>query len=330
MVSIKDVAQAAGVSVSTVSHVVNNTRFVAPQTRAAVEKAVGELGYQPSYLARALKSNRTRTLGMLVTSSTNPFFAEVVSGVEEGCFREGYSLILCNSGDQPGRQRTYLETLMQKRIDALAVMTTSREDGFQAELERLGTLPRVVLDSAPMPHACAIGDDSVTGGRLAAEHLVSRGHGRVGCLTGPANHPRSAERLRGFEAAIRATGLALEPAQVIASTLSAPGGHSAMKRLAAAGPLPTAVFAFNDLMAMGAYRAISELGLSVPGDVSVIGYDDLEIARYMVPALTTIRQPGFDLGLEAAEILIGHLENGTALPEVVRKTPELVARDSVR
>ena len=198
MVSIKDVARAAGVSVSTVSHVVNKTRFVAPDTRAAVEKAVSELGYQPSYLARALKSKRTRTLGMLVTSSTNPFFAEIVSGVEEGCFRAGYSLILCNSGDQPGRQLTYLQTLMQKRIDALAVMTVDRDEDFQAELDRLTSLPSAVLDSAPMPNACAVGDDSILGGKLAGEALISHGHKRIGCLTGPINHSRYVDRLTGL------------------------------------------------------------------------------------------------------------------------------------
>lgn len=330
MVSIKDVAKAAGVSVSTVSHVINKTRFVSPETTAAVTKAVDEMGYQPSYLARALKSKRTQTLGMLVTSSTNPFFAEVISGVEEGCFRAGYSLILCNCGEQPGRQSSYLGTLMQKRIDGLAVMTTNRDEDFQTELDRLGTMPRVVLDSAPMPHACAIGDDSVTGGLLAAEFLTSRGHSSIGCLTGPVTHPRSQDRLDGFEAGLRASGLSLERDLVVAGDLTAHGGYEAMRRLLDAARAPTAVFAFNDLMAMGAYRAILERGLSIPQDISVVGYDDLEIATYMVPALTTIHQPGFALGLEAAEILIGNLEQGSDLPEIIRKTPELVVRDSVR
>lgn len=330
MVSIKDVAKAAGVSVSTVSHVINKTRFVSPETAAAVTTAVDEMGYQPSYLARALKSKRTQTLGMLVTSSTNPFFAEVISGVEEGCFRAGYSLILCNCGEQPGRQRSYLETLMQKRIDGLAVMTTRRDDDFQTELGRLGTMPRVVLDSATMEHACAIGDDSVTGGRLAAEFLISREHTSIGCLTGPVTHPRSKDRFAGFEAGLRAVGLSLNHDLVVAGDLTAHGGYEAMQRLLENGNVPTAIFAFNDLMAMGAYRAILERGLSIPEDISIVGYDDLEIAAFMVPALTTIRQPGFDLGLEAAEILTSNLENGSELPEIIRKTPELVVRDSVR
>lgn len=321
---------AASVSVSTVSHVINKTRFVSPEVTTAVEKAIAELGYQPSYLARALKSKRTRTLGMLVTSSTNPFFAEVISGVEEGCFRAGYSLILCNCGTQPGRQESYLETLMQKRIDGLAVMTTSRDEDFQQGIDRLGEMPRVVLDSAPMNHACAIGDDSVTGGRLAAEYLLARGHRRLACVTGPVNHPRSLERLSGFKSTLAAEGHSLPPELIETGDLTARGGYEAMQSLLTRGAPPTALFAFNDLMAMGAYRAIFERGLSVPADISVIGYDDLEIAAYMAPPLTTIHQPGFELGLEAAEILIQNLETGATLPEVIRKTPELVVRDSVR
>ncbi|NDR59331.1 substrate-binding domain-containing protein [Aliiruegeria sabulilitoris] len=329
MASIKDVAKTAGVSVSTVSHVVNKTRYVAPHTRAAVEKAVAEHAYQPSFLARALKSKRTRTLGMLVTSSTNPFFAEIISGVEEGCFQAGYSLILCNSGDQPGRQLTYLQTLMQKRIDALVVMTVNRDEDFQAELDRLSSLPRAMLDSEPMPNVCAIGDDSIRGGKLAGEALVAHGHSRIGCLTGPINHARSADRLDGFSQALDAAGLSLDPELVITGDLSARGGHEAMTQMLERTSPPTAVFAFNDLMAMGAYRAIAERGLRIPEDISVIGYDDVEIASYLYPALTTIRQPGFGLGLEAAELLIGHLERGDELPALIRKPPELINRDSL-
>ena len=330
MVSIKDVAKAAGVSVSTVSHVINETRFVAPETKENVKQAIRELGYQPSSLARALKVNRTKTIGMLVTSGTNPFFAEVVTGVEEGCFRNGYSLILCNSGNQPGRQSTYLDTLMQKRIDALVVMTVHRDPEFQAALERLDKLPKVILDSEPFPNACAIGDDSVLGGRLAASLLIDRGYEQIGCLTGPEGHPRSLERFRGFEEAMQEAEKPVRPEWIVGDSLSALGGYRAMNRLLDGGPVPRALFAFNDLMAMGAYRAIMERGLSIPEDISMVGYDDLEIASYLVPALTTIRQPSFDLGLEAAGILIRHLERKAAIPPLIQLTPELVVRDSVQ
>ncbi|MCP3870551.1 MAG: substrate-binding domain-containing protein [Gammaproteobacteria bacterium] len=329
MSSIKDVARAAGVSVSTVSHVINETRFVALETRENVERAIRELGYQPNSLARALRSKRTKTIGMLVTSSTNPFFAEVVSGVEEECFRRGYSLILCISRDQHGRQLTYLNMLMQKRIDALVIMTVSRDPDFQQALGSLGSLPKVILDSEPFPNACAIGDDSVLGGRQATDYLIERGFREIGCLTGPQNHPRSRDRFCGFE---KAMGVAEQPIKmdwIVANDLTAQGGYEAMTRILNAGPQPQAVFAFNDLMALGAYRAVMERGLSIPDDISVVGYDDLEIAKLLFPALTTIRQPSFELGLEAAQILIRHLENKVEIPPQIQLIPKLIIRNSV-
>lgn len=330
MVSTKDVARVAGVSVSTVSHVVNETRFVAPQTKQNVQEAIRELGYQPSSLARALKSNRTKAIGMLVASSTNPFFAEVVRGVEEGCYRSGYSLILCNSGEQPGRQSSYLDTLRQKRVGGLVVMTVNRGPKFQQTLGSFVDLPKVVLDSKPFPNACAIGDDSVLGGRLATEYLIERGLKRIGCLTGPKDHSLSRERLSGFKAAMHDAGLEIVPDWIVATELTAFGGYNATTQMLDTAERPQAVFAFNDLMAMGAYRAVMERGLSIPDDISIVGYDDLEIASYMFPSLTTIRQPSFDLGLEAAEILIRNLETKAEIPSVIHLTPELVIRDSVK
>lgn len=330
MVSIKDVAREAGVSVSTVSHVVNQTRFVAPETRANVEDAIGMLGYQPSSLARALKMKRSHTIGMLVTNSTNPFFAEVVHGVEEGCFRNNFSLILCNSGDEPERQESYLVTLMQKQIDALLVMTTNSNAHFYAKLSELKDLPKVILDSEPGLDACTIGDDSVLGGRMATEFLIGQGFENIGCLTGPKGHPRSRDRFRGFQSAMQDAGLVVNPDWIEPGELTAQGGHDAMQNILAAGTHPDALFAFNDLMAMGAYRAIKEHGLTIPDDISVIGYDDLEVAGYLMPPLTTISQPSFELGLKAAEVLIDFLEKKVDMPPVIQFTPELVTRDSVK
>ncbi len=330
MISIKDVAKAAGVSVTTVSHVINSTRFVAPQTRKKVEQAVQDLGYQPSSLARALKVKSTRTIGMLVSSSTNPFFAEVVRGVEEGCFQKGYSLILCNSGDEHERHLAYLKTLMQKRIDALVVMTTSSDKIFYDKLRSLDTLPKVLLDAELGLDACAIGDDSILGGQLATNHLIEAGFKEIGCLTGPDGHPRSRDRYRGFEQAMEQSGLELRADWVASDELSAPGGYRAMLKVLEADDRPKAVFACNDMMAIGAYRAIQERGLSIPDDIAIIGYDDLELAAYLTPALTTIHQPSFELGLKAAEILIDHLDEKADMPDVIQLEPGLVERESVR
>lgn len=329
MVSIKDVAQSAGVSVTTVSHVINATRFVAPATKIKVEQAIQDLGYQPSSLARALKINATKSIGMLVSSSTNPFFAEVVRGVEEGCFQKGYSLILCNSGDKHERHLAYLQTLMQKRIDALVVMTTSKDQIFNEKLASLEALPKILLDAEPSLEGCAIGDDSLAGGRLATNYLLGSGHREIACLTGPHDHPRSSNRYRGYIEAMKEAGLVVKEKWVQAEELTVPGGYRAMCRVFDQGGRPQAVFACNDLMAFGAYRAISERGLAIPADISIIGYDNLELSTYLNPALTTIHQPSFDLGLTAADILIDHLENKTDLPNRIQLDSNLVERESV-
>ncbi len=327
-VSIKDVALEAGVSVSTVSHVMNSTRFVKPETRERVNAAMGNLGYHPSSLARALKINRTMSIGMLVTNSTNPFFAEVVHGLEDKCFQHGYSLILCNAGDNTERQRAYLKTLLMKRIDALVVMTTNTDPDFYRDLKTLDDLPMVVLDSDAEMDACMVGDDSVLGGRLATQFLIERGFRRMGFLTGPEGHPRSRDRWKGCHQSLSEAGITLDSILKVTGELTIAGGYKAMQDLLKRG-CPEALFAFNDLMAMGAYRAIAEAGLTIPKDISVIGYDDLEIASYLVPALTTIHQPSFGLGAKAAEILIEHLKMKTKLPATLTLEPQLMVRDSV-
>jgi LacI family transcriptional regulator len=329
--TIRDVAEAAGVSVTTVSHVMNGTRHVAPATSERVLGAVTHLGYRPSAVARALKGERTATLGMLVTSSTNPFFAEVIRGVEEACFAKGYSLILGNTGDVGQRLESYLATLYSKRIDGLVVMTTNMDHNFLHRLGHGRTVPIVAIDTLDIPGVTTVNDDSLTGGRLAAEHLLDRGFRRIAAVAGPADHPRSRQRLKGFVAALAERKLTLDPDLVVQSDLTVAGGYEGMQRLLKqAGRPPEAIFCLNDLLAFGGLCALDGSGLSVPGDVSVIGYDDIEYAAYMVPPLTTIRQPANEIGRGAAEVLIEQVASGTAIQRTIEFTPRLVERQSVR
>lgn len=325
MASIKAVAKRAQVSVSTVSHVVNGTRFVSPEKTAQVRRAIEELNYKPSFLAKALKGQKTQTLGMLVTTSTNPFFAEVLLGVEQACHKAGYSLLLGNAGDSSDQQLKALKTLTAKQIDALVIMTTNRAREFVQAVERLVSLPTVILDSEPLAGGCAIGDDSYLGGRLAARHLKDRGHSRIAVITGPESHDRSDNRLRGFESELGRT----VPTELKAEgQLDVASGYEATKAVLASKARPTAIFAFNDLMALGAYRAASELNIDIPRELAVIGYDDIEIARYLNPPLSTIRQSAFEMGTQTGELLVDHLVNGSELSGVYKLTPQLVVRDS--
>lgn len=330
-VTIKDVAREAGVSNSTVSHVVNGTRFVAPETAERVRAAIARLGFAPNGVAQALKGSRTRTIGMIVTSSTNPFFAALIHGVEAACFARGYSLILCNSEDDRDKAQGYLDTLRAKRIDALIVLSANQRPGLTAELARAAGVPTVALDDEDADPATTIADDSQAGGALAAAFLAGRGFRRIACITAPPDHARSAIRFRGFAEELARRGIAFDPARAIAADPTVAGGDRAMRALLALPPAarPEAVFCFNDVMAIGALSAAYQCGLDVPGQISVLGYDDIEIAAFTAPPLTTIRQPVTELGHQAAAVIIDHLETGAALPGRLRLTPALVERRSV-
>ncbi|MEO1192285.1 MAG: substrate-binding domain-containing protein [Pseudomonadota bacterium] len=328
--TIKDVARIAGVSVTTVSHVFNETRPVAADTQARVRDAIASLGYQPSRLARALRGEPTRTLGMLVTSSNNPFFAEVIHGVEERCFERGYSLILCNTGDDRDRLNAHLATLLQKRIDGLVVMTTNDDLRFFDDLSQHRDLRLVAIDTEDLDRVPVVKDDSGLGGALAARFLVERGFRRVGALAGPLGHPRAQYRLEGFIEALAGEEPPLTLTHLLREEMSLEGGARAMRHLLSQeGPLPEALFCMNDLIAIGALHALHQAGLKVPQDISIIGYDDIEMAAYCQPPLTTLHQPSADIGRSAAEALIRQVEGREAAAGVLALPPRLVKRASV-
>lgn len=303
---------------------------MAPDTLARVRATIKNLDYSPSGIARALQASRTYTIGMIVTSSTNPFFAEVIRGVETRCFEGGYSLILCNTGDVFERLDAYLTTLMSKRIDGLVVMTTNISREFFARLDEMDTVPSVALDTDAQLASCVVNDDSFTGGRLAGRYLGGRGFTRIGCITGPAGHPRSAARITGLRAGLDEFDTKIDPDFTVACDLTIGDGYRATKALlGSAKKLPQALFACNDLVAMGALCAIHEYGLDVPGEISVMGYDDIELAAYTSPPLTTIRQPAFDLGARAAQLLISGIQAGKAPSGAIELTPVLAERASV-
>jgi LacI family transcriptional regulator len=332
MTTIKDVARHANVSFTTVSHVINETRPVAMATAERVRAAIEELGYRPSDVARTLKSKRSRIVGMIVSSATNPFFGEVTAGVERACFERGYSLMLCNTEDVTERLTAYLDTLFAKRIDALVVLTTNASPDFLRRLAQIRRVPVVAIDAAAGSAPMVVNDDSGLGGRLVGRFLAERGFTRIACIAGPADHPRSRERLEGFAAGLAEGGGRLDPDLLVHAPLTIAGGRAAAADLIARGPdrRPEVVFCFNDMMAIGALHAAHDAGLTVPEDLSVVGYDDIEFSAYTIPPLTTVRQPTAEIGGSAADLLIDHLETGADLPRVVALPPTLVVRGSVR
>ena len=308
MATIKDVAAAAGVSFTTVSHVVNNSRPVSADVRAKVERAIRDLNYVPSAVARSLKARSTATVGLLVPNGTNPYFAELARGVEDGCARKGYCVFFCNSDDDPAKQRSYLRVLQEKRIDGL-IVASAGDDAVLASTLADAREPIVVIDrNIEGLDADLVQIDHERGAWLATRHLLELGHSRIGCITGPVSAAVSAMRMHGFLRAMSERGMEIPADAIVESDFSGAGGYRA------AGQLfdnlrPTAIFAGNDMMGIGALRAAAERGLRVPTDCSIIGFDDIELGNFTWPALTTVGQPARALGEMAALTLIERIAN---------------------
>ncbi|YCO00501.1 substrate-binding domain-containing protein [Vibrio sp. VNB-15] len=332
MATMKDIAKLAGVSTSTVSHVINKTRFVSEEISERVNNAAKELHYYaPSALARSLKVNRTKTIGMLVTTSTNPFFGEVVKGVERSCYHKGYSLILCNTEGDNERMRDSINTLLQKRVDGLILMCSSLEGERIDVFERYPDIPVVVMDWGPMLFTSdKIQDNSLRGGYLAAKYLIDCGHQEIGCITGPLIKHQAQMRYEGYKRAMIEAELEFNANWIVESDFECEGGYQAFKKMVERGPLPSSIFVSNDMMAMGVINAANELDIQVPEQLSIIGYDDIHIAKFMSPALTTIHQPKYRLGQAAVDTLLRKLDDKSDEAQVVQLEPTLVERKSVK
>lgn len=331
MATMKDIARLAGVSTSTVSHVINKSRYVSDEIAERVNKAAQDLNYAPSALARSLKMNRTRTIGMLVTTSTNPFFGEVVKGVERSCYHKGYNLILCNTEGDSQRMQASINTLLQKRVDGLLLMCSTLEGERIDVFERYPDIPVVVMDWGPMLFPSdKIQDNSLRGGYIAANYLIECGHKEIGCITGPLIRHQAQMRYEGYKRAVLEAGLVIHPNWIVESDFECEGGYEAFNKMLAKGPLPSAIFVSNDMMAIGVINAANEKGIRIPEDLSLMGYDDIHIARFMSPALTTIHQPKYRLGKAAVDTLLARLENEALEPQIVQLEPTLVVRKSIK
>ncbi|MEX9862461.1 ribose operon transcriptional repressor RbsR [Providencia manganoxydans] len=331
MATMKDVARLAGVSTSTVSHVINQNRYVSESVTLRVKNAIEQLNYAPSALARSLKMNRTNTIGMLLTTSNNPFYAEVVRGVERSCYELGYSLILCNTEGDLQRMNHSLETLLQKRVDGLLIMCTEAQGPSKEVLSRYPSVPTVMMDWSPFESGGdIIQDNSFLGGEMATRYLIEAGFTQIACIAGPQDKSPAQARFQGFLAAMKQASLSIPDEYIIFSDFEFAGGFESMNKLLELTNPPKAIFAGNDAMAVGAYQAVFRQGLKVPDDISIIGYDDIDLSPYMIPPLTTIHQPKDELGKLAVNQLIFRMDNPEASANVLVLTPKLIERQSVK
>lgn len=328
MSTIKDVAALAGVSFTTVSHVLNDTRPVSADARRRVLAAVEEIGYLPSAVARSLRKSETKIVGVLVPNVQNPFFAELVCGVEEACRLAGYSVFLCNSDNDPKRQQQYMRTLLEKRVDGLLLSSAGDSDAL-ARIFKHASVPSVTVDRmVPGARADRVAVHNQAGALAAVQHLLKLGHTRIACISGPAEFEVSQERAEGWRQAQREAGLSPNEDWLLESDFSSAGGYETARQLLRHHPEVTALFAANDLMAIGALRAVAEAGRRVPEDFSIVGFDDIELAGFVHPALTTVGCSIKELGREAGRVLIERIENAGAPLKDVLLSPRLVVRQS--
>lgn len=329
--SVKDVALTAGVSLGTVSNVLNRPERVSAATRERVERAMVELNFVRNESARLLRAGRSRTLAYVVLDVANPFFTDVARGVEEAAATADLVLYTCNSDNSVERERLYLSRLEEQRVAGVLVTPIRPDDATLEQLSRRGT-PVVVVDRRRDDNRlCSVAVDDVRGGRLAATHLLSRGHERIAFVGGPDSLGQVGDRRDGAAAAVGEAGLAADRLVTVETdSLTVAAGRSAASRIASLPEprRPTAAFCANDLVALGLLQQCVSLGVRVPEDLAIVGYDDIEFAGAAAVPLTSVRQPRHLLGQRATELLLDETLNPRHRHEQVQFVPDLVARAS--
>jgi len=325
---MKDVAQLVGVSVQTVSAVVNDKPGITDETRARVLAAIEQLGYRPYSVARSLRTGQTRTIALVVSDIANPSFATMASAAEDHAHSFGYSLVLYNTHDDIEREAGYIQTATQRWVDG--VLFVSAEDRMTSlDAFWAAGIPAVAIDRIPEGYGGpSVTLDNVKAGRAAAEHLLDLGHTCIAHISGPLRLRLARERQAGFRQAIEGRGLAPGPCVGGVGNWECDFGYRAMPRILEHSPRPTAVFAANDRMAMGAMRAAYEAGLRVPDDVSIVGLDDIEVAAFQIPPLTTVQQSFAELATLAVQLLLEILEGKEPAQIQIVIEPALIVRQS--
>ena len=315
MATIRDVAQRAGVSVATVSHVINGTRKVAPETAARVRRAMEELDYHPNAVARSLRTRKTQAIGVVVSDITNPFFATLVRGAEDAAIEAGYSLIVCNSDETPEKEDLYVRLLWRRRMDGLLIAPV--RDGASSAVQELARrqMPFVFIDrKAKGVEADAVLSDNVGGAYLATQHLIERGHKRIGIVLGIPGATTTEERLAGYRRALEEAGVPLAEDLVVWGGYRVEGGRRATAKLLSLSDPPTAIFSTNNLMTVGVLKELFHRKVRIPKDVAVVGFDDLEWAEMANPPLTTVAQQPYEIGHQALALLLEQLSRECESP----------------
>ncbi|MFC0611406.1 LacI family DNA-binding transcriptional regulator [Scopulibacillus daqui] len=324
---MSDVAKLANVSTATVSRVLSQPEKVSKDTREKVMKVIKEFNYQPHMVARQFRTKETKTILVVVPDITDAFFSEVLRGIEHMAVRNGYQVILGDAENDPKREKEYTNLLLQRQADGM-VLLTARMD--QQDLENISNhFPMVLaceyIDGLDVP---TVSIDNISSARKATEHLIHLGHTKIAHITGPMNVVLSRDRLKGYQQAMLSHDITINPAYIQESEVSFESSYDQMMKLLALETPPTAVFVFNDEMAIGAIKAVKDSGLNVPKDVAVVGFDNLKMSSIYEPNITTIHQPKYEIGSKAMELLLKLINGETLQKKRFVLNDKLVVRES--
>jgi DNA-binding LacI/PurR family transcriptional regulator len=325
-ITMRQIAARAHVSVGTVSHVINNTAGVREPVRRRVLEAIERLGYQPSLLARGLRRNQTTIIGVIIPDISNPFFPLVVRGVEDIAYQNSYRLMLCNADNDAQKEQVYFNELRAYRMAGLIVIPSA--DSRLVSLAS-GEIPVICLDRCPEGwKGDSVTVDNQEGAYQAMRYLLELGHRRIACITGQLHVTSGVERLKGYKRALRESGVRIAPEYIQEGRFDRLSGYEKALMLLQFSPRPTAIFAANDLVALGVLAALRELGLRCPEDVSLVGFDDLELASFTNPALSTVAQPAYQMGARATALLFERLRGENIPTQRIVMKATLKVRDS--
>jgi DNA-binding LacI/PurR family transcriptional regulator len=328
-ITVKDVAEHAGVSIATVSRVVNHSEDVSPELREKVLHTIEELGYHPSRTAQRLRARKSLVIGLIISDIQNPFFTSVVRGIEDVAHQQDYSIILCNSDEDPEKEKLYIDVMRSEEVAGVIISSTSQVTGYLDRLLDSG-IPVVAMDrSIKHQRVDIVSVENVLGAYEAVSHLLQKGHQWIGFIGLPMNLTTGVERREGYINALNDHGL--KPAEELMCIGDArqEGGFNCAKDLLDRGHPLTALFVSNNLMTLGALGAIKSQGLLIPEDISLIGFDDMPWAQYLSPPLTAVSQPTYELGKHSAELLLKRISNPSEKTQHIRLKTELIVRESV-
>lgn len=328
MATVKDVADLAGVSTATVSRVLNNYPQVADKTRSKVLWAMEELGYQPSRVARRLRMEATQILGLIISDIANPFFTSVVRGIENVAYANQYSLLLCNSDEDPARESLYVDVLQAERVAGI-IISPADENSTSCKRLLRNDVPIVAMDRRLRQFDVdTVLVDNVKGAYQATSHLIRLGHRRIGLIGGPSRITTGRERQEGYEKALSEHGLELDQGLIKIGDFKQDSGYQRACELLEMDDPPTAIFTANNLMTLGALNAIHEKGLNIPRDMAIVGFDDMPWAPSLDPPLTAVAQPTHELGCTAANLLLQRIADKDREIVEMKLEPTLIIRDS--